>query len=112
MMQSWRKALGSFALAGILAIPAWANSNGNRDIARPGTLNYVEGQASIGSQVVDSKSVGSAGVDSGQVLATQNGKAEILLTPGVFLRIDNNSAIQMDSAGLADTALTLQHGRA
>jgi hypothetical protein len=104
MMRSW----WSFALAGILAIPSWANPNP----ARPGTLNYVEGQVSIGSAAVDSKSVGSAELDAGQVLATQAGKAEILLTPGVFLRIDDNSAVRMDSPGIADTELTLQQGRA
>jgi hypothetical protein len=79
---------------------------------RPGTLNYVEGQAAIGSQVLDPKAVGSAQLDAGQVLSTQNGRVEILLTPGVFLRLDNNSAVQMDNPGLADTALSLQKGRA
>jgi hypothetical protein len=111
MMRSW-KAIGGFFLAGILAVPTWANTGLNANPPQPGTLNYIEGQASIGSQALDSKSVGSAELQAGQVLATQNGKAEILLTPGVFLRIDNNSVVRMDSPGLADTTLTLQQGRA
>jgi hypothetical protein len=98
-------------LASVLALPAWANVNTTR-IPNPGALNYVEGQASIGSQMVDSKSVGSVTLDPGQVLSTQNGKAEILLTPGIFLRIDDNSAIRMDNPGLARTELTLMQGRA
>lgn len=108
MRRSWPNMIGSFLLAGAAAFAANANMNQ----AHPGALNYVEGQASIGSQVVDSKSVGSATLEPGQILATQSGKAEILLTPGVFLRVDNNSSIRMDSAGLADTQLTLEQGRA
>lgn len=110
MMRSWWKAAGGVFTAALLAIPAWSNTNTNP--ALPGTLNYVEGQASIGSQPVDSKSVGSAELNTGQVLTTGNGKAEILLTPGVFLRVDSNSAIRMDSPGIANTELTLQQGRA
>jgi len=49
---------------------------------------------------------------AGQSLSTENGRAEILLTPGVFLRLDHNSSVQMVSPGLADTLLTLQKGRA
>src|SRR5438270_5408973 len=96
-------------LAGALALPTWAKTSTPPPV---GALNYVEGRAAINSQAVDSKSVGSATLQSGETLATQNGKAEILLTPGIFLRLDSNSAIRMDSPGLADTALTLQQGRA
>lgn len=107
-MQSTWKAIGGLLLAGVLSIPAWADTNP----ARPGTLNYVEGQAFIANQPLDAKSVGSTELNAGQVLNTTNGRAEILLTPGVFLRLDNSSAVQMDSPGLADTVLTLQQGRA
>jgi hypothetical protein len=110
-MQSWWKAISGVFLAGVLAVPMWARVNPGAT-GRPGTLNYIEGQVAIGSQVLDSKAVGSVQLDAGQVLTTQNGEAEILLTPGVFLRLDSNSAIQMVNPGLADTALTLQSGRA
>lgn len=80
--------------------------------AVPGTLNYVEGQAAIGSQTLSSKSVGEAELQPGQVLDTQNGKAEVLLTPGVFLRLDDNSAAKMISPHLTNTEIGLQKGRA
>jgi len=102
------KVLGCLLLAGALALAAPTYTT----TARPGTLNYIEGQASLGNQVLNANSVGSVEMQAGQVLTTQNGKVEILLTPGVILRVDSNSAIQMDSPGLADTALTLQRGRA
>ncbi len=75
-------------------------------------VNYVEGQASIGGQPLTQNSVGSARLDAGQSLATQNGRVELLLTPGVMLRVDGNSAVMMNSPDLADTDLTLQGGRA
>jgi hypothetical protein len=75
-------------------------------------LNYVEGQATIGTQVLNANSIGSVELQPGETLATQNGKAEILLTPGVFLRLAQNSAVQINSAGLADTEVTVEKGRA
>jgi len=80
--------------------------------AGPGTLNYVEGQVSINGQVVNSLSVGSSELHEGQVVETGNGKAEILLTPGVFLRLGDNSAVRMISPNLAKTEVELVEGRA
>src|ERR1700733_10553573 len=80
--------------------------------ARPGTLNYVEGQASIDGRQVSSRSVGTAELQPGQYLATADGKAEILLTPGVFLRLDNNSTVKMIKPDLTHTEVLLERGRA
>src|SRR5216683_567162 len=107
MRRSKLKGIGVFFLAAILSAPAWgANSGG------PGTLNYVEGQASIGSQSLDSKSVGSIEVRPGQSLNVESGKAEVLLTPGAFLRLGDHSSMQMISAGLLNTEVKLEKGRA
>ena len=46
------------------------------------------------------------------MLQTTNGKAEILLTPGVFLRLDDNSAVKMISPNLTHTQVELDRGRA
>jgi hypothetical protein len=53
--------------------------------ARPGTLNYIEGSAYLEGKPLTQRAVGSTDLDPGQVLSTGQGKAEILLTPGVFL---------------------------
>lgn len=99
-------------LAGMLAIPAFSAPRADlRGPAQPGTINYVEGQASLNGQPLNANSVGSAML-AGQVLTTQNGRAEILLTPGVLLRIDHFSSVLMNSTDLANTAVTLQSGRA
>lgn len=93
------------------AAPAQANDTGP-DRAVPGTLNYVEGSVSIGSQAITAKSIGSADLGAGQSLVTQAGKAEILLTPGVFLRVGDNSSVKMISPSLTDTQVELDRGHA
>ncbi len=80
--------------------------------AYPGTLNYVEGQVSIGSQNLDANSIGVARLEPQQTLTTEKGKAEVLLTPGVFLRIGDQSAVEMISPNLTDTEVTIDRGEA
>jgi hypothetical protein len=80
--------------------------------ARPGSLNYVEGQVTIGNQAVDAKSIGSVELAPGQSLATTAGRAEMLLTPGVFFRLGDNSSATMISPNLTDTEVQLVHGDA
>jgi uncharacterized membrane protein YgcG len=89
-----------------VSTPLWADTP-----ARPGTLNYVEGQAAMGGQSLDAKSVGKE-MAQGQSITTLNGKAEILLTPGVFLRLGPNSSATMVANGLADTQVELNQGHA
>jgi hypothetical protein len=102
------KTLLLLSLATLFA-PAFGQSANQ---ARPGTLNYVEGQASIDGRRVSPQSVGSAELQPGQYLATADGKAEILLTPGVFLRLDNNSTVKMIKPDLTHTEVSLERGRA
>jgi uncharacterized protein YaiE (UPF0345 family) len=75
-------------------------------------VNYLEGQASMGGQALNQNSVGSAIVPLGQTLATQAGKAEMLLTPGALLRVNDNSAVRMDSSNVGNIEVTVQAGRA
>ena len=95
----------------LFTVPAQANDT-SPDRAVPGTLNYVEGDVAIGSQAITSKSIGSAQLQAGESLVTQTGKAEILLTPGVFLRVGDNSSVKMISPGLTHTEVELNRGHA
>ena len=45
-------------------------------------------------------------------MTTGNGKAEILLTPGVFLRVGDNSTVKMVSSNLTNTEADLVKGQA
>ena len=100
-----------FFLAAILSAPSWGSVTSAQS-AVPGTLNYVEGQVSIGDQALNSKSIGNAELEQGASLVTEKGKAELLLTPGVFLRIGNNSSVKMISSSLTDTEVEVDRGHA
>jgi uncharacterized membrane protein YgcG len=92
-----------------LFVPAFGQSANQ---ARPGTLNYLEGQASIEGRQLSPNSVGNTELQAGQYLSTANGKAEILLTPGVFLRLGNDSTVQMVSPNLTQVEVKLESGHA
>ncbi len=98
-------------LAVMISVPAWAYDT-RPDEAVPGTLNYVEGTVSLGSQALNSKLIGKAELRVGQSLTTRTGKAEILLTPGVFLRVSSNTSVNMISSSLMDTGVRLDRGHA
>lgn len=80
--------------------------------ARPGTVNYVEGEASVGKLSLSARSIGTVEMKPGQSLRTESGKAEILLTPGVFLRLGDTSSAKMISPNLLDTEMELRQGEA
>ena len=104
--------IGSCLLAALLGIPMWGSTSDNQRTAMPGTLNYVEGQASIGNQTLDSHAVGNIDLQNGQILETGNGKAEILLVPGVYLRLGSNSSVKMISNSLTNTQMAVRRGEA
>ena len=107
MRLSGIKLIASFFLAAVLSAPAWGATP-----ALPGTLNYVEGQASIGDETLNAKSVGAVTLQAGQTLSTETGKAEVLMTPGVFFRLGDDSAATLVSPSLTNTEIALAKGRA
>jgi hypothetical protein len=104
-----RSTLLAFALASTLAASAWGQSVIS---AHSGTIHYTEGQVSLDGNAIQPKFGEFPEVKSGQVLSTQDGRAEILLTPGVFLRLGENSSFKMISNQLSNTRLEVQSGQA
>jgi hypothetical protein len=102
----WKIITGMF-VAAILSAPAWG-----AEPAVPGSINYVEGNASIGSRSLAPSSVGTSELEAGQTLTTNNGKAEVLLTPGIFFRLGDDSSATMVSPSLTNTEVRLNKGRA
>jgi hypothetical protein len=90
------------------SIPDAAQAQGT---AGPGTVNYVEGTALLDGTALNRNDVGRAYLEPGEVLSTNTGKAEVLLTPGVFLRLDDNSAVKMISPDLTKTQVEVDRGR-
>ncbi len=103
------QAILGLILAAVLSAPAWG-SNTDTKAAIPGTINYVEGQASIGDQTLNSDAIGSAQLQADESLSTGKGKAEVLLTPGVFLRVGDNSAVRMVSPSITTTEVAVNQG--
>jgi hypothetical protein len=100
--------LGTVVLLAMAALAAARTT----PMAVPGTVNYVEGQVALDGQNLAPKQTGSTLLDTNQVLDTAQGKAELLLTPGVFLRLGDNSEVRMVSPGLADTRVEVVKGSA
>ncbi|HTJ29977.1 MAG TPA: hypothetical protein VL346_05735 [Acidobacteriaceae bacterium] len=101
-----------FAGLGLLVAGGLGAFAQESDLARPGTINYIEGSAAIDGRPLPEQSTKDVAVASGQVLSTAQGKAEMLLTPGIFFRLNDNSAVKMVSPSLTHTVVELQAGRA
>jgi len=101
----------AFVLMGLICSASPLRAD-NQAPARPGTLNYVEGQVYLGQQSLDSKSIGNVELAPGETLSTDQGKAEVLLTPGIFVRLGDESSAKMISTGLTNTQIALDRGEA
>jgi hypothetical protein len=75
-------------------------------------VNYIEGSAFLDGKQLKSHDVGTAALNAGDELTTQQGRAEVLLAPGVFLRLGENSAVKMITPDLTRTQIELENGQA
>src|ERR1700744_962552 len=100
-----RKAV--FFLSLTLATSAWAQSVIS---AHSGVIQYTEGEVKLDGQTVLMKASEFPDVKTGQTRAAGDGRAEILLTPGVFLRIAENSSVKMVSNKLSATRIEMLDG--
>ena len=78
----------------------------------PGTIGYVQGQAAISGKPLMPGSEGRVALKVGEMLSTGSGRAEVILTPGVVLRLDPASVVKMVVADPARSEVMLQSGRA
>ena len=82
----------------------------NYRTALPGTVNYVEGQASINGTPLTTRQDGNTQVEPNETLSTANGKVEMLLSPGVFVRLGDNSEVRLVSNGLVNPTIEVTRG--
>jgi hypothetical protein len=78
--------------------------------AKPGALNYIQGAVSINGDPVWKANLRTTFLNANDVLAVENGKAEVLLTPGVFLRLGEHSEVRMIKPSLIETQLEVLSG--
>jgi hypothetical protein len=102
-------AFSMLAAAIALALPANAQSVVS---THSGVIHFFEGAVYLGDQALESHLGKFPSVPQGAELRTAEGRAEVLLTPGVFLRLGERSAIRMVANDLADTQIELQTGSA
>ncbi|SPE38561.1 exported hypothetical protein [Candidatus Sulfopaludibacter sp. SbA3] len=79
---------------------------------RAGLVHYFEGVVAIGGEPLQAQFGRFPEIAEGSELRTGQGLAEVLLGPGVILRMADESAIKMLSASLADVRLELLAGSA
>ena len=99
-------------LAGTLVVTLCTMAQSYTISARPGVLNYVEGDVTVNGSKLSAKSTGKTFLSANETLSTGEGKAELLLTPGVFLRVGSNSEVRMISPTLTNTAIEVVKGEA
>jgi hypothetical protein len=75
-----------------------------------GLIHFFEGEVYLGDQSLESHLGRFPSVPQGAELRTADGRAEVLLTPGVFLRMGDRSAIRLVANDLADTQVELETG--
>jgi hypothetical protein len=96
-----------------LLLTVWPTASGQTvRSTRSGLLYFFDGSIFIGDGQVQQRFGRFPEIGEGHVLRTELGRAEVLLTPGVTLRIDENSAIRMLSDSLSDTRIELLRGSA
>src|SRR5277367_2592459 len=102
--------LSSGVMAGLLA----AGSACAQSVisTHAGVVQYVEGSAFLADKAVEPKFGTFPDIKENQEFRTADGRAEILLTPGVFLRLGENSAIRMLSTRLVETRVEVLSGSA
>ncbi len=104
-----RLVLGVTALAGTATFVASAQSVIS---AKSGLIHYLEGKVYLNDKAVESQFGSFPDVKVNATLRSEEGRAEVLLTPGVFLRIGENSAIRMVTNRLIDTRVEFLSGSA
>jgi hypothetical protein len=102
----------AYALAVLLASGAVCASAQAVISTRSGVVHYFEGAVFLSGQPLESRLGKFANMADGAELRTEKGRAEVLLTPGVVMRLDQNSSIRMLSNSLADTRVELLSGAA
>lgn len=78
--------------------------------AHAGVVHYVEGHVFVDNKPVQQKFAQFPDLREGGELRTEDGRAEVLLTPGAFLRVSNNSSVRMLGRELSDTRFEVLSG--
>ncbi len=110
MQRAWQ--IGAKILTGFFVTAMYAMPQAYTISAKPGVVNYVEGNAFVNGRQISAQGQRATFLNANDTISTDLGKAEVLLTPGVFLRVGNNTQVRMISPSLTDTQLEVTKGEA
>jgi len=79
--------------------------------ARAGAIQFTAGEVFVNAQPVRATAKHFPFLEEGQELSTRQGRVEILLGQGVFLRLDQQSSVRLTSSSLENTRLDIEAGR-
>jgi hypothetical protein len=99
--------LSALVLAGLGATSALAQSVIS---AQSGMINYTEGKVLLNDLDIQVTSTKFPQVRVQDVLSTKEGRVEVLLNPGSFLRVGENSSIRLASSSLTRPSVELLSG--
>jgi len=80
--------------------------------AQAGLIHFIYGDVYLEGKILRLPEGQYLQMENGQRLRTERGRVELLLAPGVFLWLDDNSLLLMEQVRLNDTRLALERGSA
>lgn len=73
-------------------------------------MSYIQGTVLLDGNPIDKANVNKAELSPGEVLSTRSGRAEVMLDPGIYLRLDDHTRVKMLSMAFTPTQLAVEHG--
>ncbi len=103
----------ALVLSSVVIPLAWLPAQAQPVIsAQSGLISFSEGEVSLDGMPIEQAFGKFAQMKNGGELVTQNGRAEVMLTPGVYLRLGEDSTVRMVSNHLSDTQVEFLRGAA
>lgn len=100
-------------LAAALVCGAWSSAFAQNAIsAKAGLVQVADGEVFVNDQAIQHSVSQFADLKNKDVLTTGDGRTEVLLTPGAFLRMRDDSGIRMISTRLSDVRMEMVKGEA
>jgi hypothetical protein len=100
-------------LAAALVCGFWGTAAAQNAIsAKAGLVQVADGDVFVNDNAIETRVAEFTDLKNTDVLRTAEGRAEVLLTPGSFLRLGENSSFRMLSSRLNDVRLEVLQGEA
>jgi hypothetical protein len=100
-------------LAAALVCALWPSAFAQNAIsAKAGLVQVADGEVFVNDKAVEHKVAQFTDLKSKDTLTTGEGRAEVLLTPGAFLRMTDSSGVRMTSTRLSDVRMDMLKGEA